>query len=123
MASALSAFFGDAFFGAALTGAIAAASTRAGCSAAMRAASSTRYCSSSATGRPVEPLAAPLLQAEPLALTQSDILRALPSANLTLLTAVFLAADGAKYGAKDAAQAIAEDAQLQAMLNTLEAQL
>jgi hypothetical protein len=67
--------------------------------------------------------AAPLLQAEPLALTQSDILRALPSANLTLLTAVFLAADGAKYGAKDGAQAIAEDAQLQAMLNTLEAQL
>lgn len=67
--------------------------------------------------------AAPLLQAEPLALTQSDILRALPSANLTLLTAVFLAADGAKYGAKTGAQAIAEDAQLQAMLNTLEAQL
>jgi len=67
--------------------------------------------------------AAPLLQAEPLALTQSDILRALPTANAALLTAVFLVAAGEKYGAKDAHQAIAEDAQLQAMLNTLEAQL
>jgi hypothetical protein len=67
--------------------------------------------------------AAPLLKAEPLALTQSDILRALPTANIALLTAVFLAADGEKYGARDTHQAIAEDAQLQAMLNTLEAQL
>lgn len=67
--------------------------------------------------------AAPLLQAEPLALTQSDILRALPTANAALLTAVFLAADGAKYGAKEPSQTLSEDAQLQAMLNTLEAQL
>ena len=67
--------------------------------------------------------AAPLLKAEPLALTQSDILRALPTASPTLIEAIFLAADGEKYGAKDARQTIAEDAQLQAMLNTLEAQL
>ncbi len=67
--------------------------------------------------------AAPLLKAEPLALTQSDILRALPMASPTLIEAIFLAADGEKYGAKDARQTIAEDAQLQAMLNTLEAQL
>ena len=66
---------------------------------------------------------APLLKAEPLALTQSDILRALPTASPTLIDAVFLAAAGEKYGAKDARQTIAEDAQLQAMLNTLEAQL
>ena len=67
--------------------------------------------------------AAPLLKAEPLALTQSDILRVLPTASLALIEAVFLAAAGEKYGAKDARQTIAEDAQLQAMLNTLEAQL
>ncbi|MEY3491233.1 MAG: hypothetical protein RL309_361 [Verrucomicrobiota bacterium] len=67
--------------------------------------------------------AAPLLKAEPLALTQSDILRALPTASPTLVEAIFLAADGEKYGAKDPRQTIAEDAQLQAMLNTLEAQL
>ena len=67
--------------------------------------------------------AAPLLKAEPLALTQSDILRALPTASPTLIEAIFLAADGEKYGAKDPRQTIAEDAQLQAMLNTLEAQL
>jgi hypothetical protein len=67
--------------------------------------------------------AAPLLKAEPLALTQSDILRALPTASPTLIQAIFLAADGEKYGAKDPRQTIAEDAQLQAMLNTLEAQL
>ena len=67
--------------------------------------------------------AAPLLKAEPLALTQSDILRALPMASPTLIEAIFLAADGEKYGAKGPRQTIAEDAQLQAMLNTLEAQL
>jgi hypothetical protein len=67
--------------------------------------------------------AAPLLQAEPLALTQSDILRALPTANAPLVAAVFLAAAGEKYGAKDTRQTLSEDAQLQAMLNTLEAQL
>jgi hypothetical protein len=67
--------------------------------------------------------AAPLLKAEPLALTQSDILRALPTASPTLIEAIFLAADGEKYGAKDPRQTTAEDAQLQAMLNTLEAQL
>lgn len=67
--------------------------------------------------------AAPLLKAEPLALTQSDILRVLPTASLALIEAVFLTADGEKYGAKDPRQTIAEDAQLQAMLNTLEAQL
>ena len=67
--------------------------------------------------------AAPLLKAEPLALTQSDILRALPTASPTLIEAIFLAADGEKYGAKGPRQTIAEDAQLQAMLNTLEAQL
>ncbi len=67
--------------------------------------------------------AAPLLKAEPLALTQSDILRALPTASPTLIEAIFLTADGEKYGAKGPRQTIAEDAQLQAMLNTLEAQL
>ena len=67
--------------------------------------------------------AAPLLKAEPLALTQSDILRALPTASPALIETIFLAADGEKYGAKDPRQTIAEDAQLQAMLNTLEAQL
>lgn len=67
--------------------------------------------------------AAPLLKAEPLALTRSDILRALPMASPTLIEAIFLAADGEKYGAKGPRQTIAEDAQLQAMLNTLEAQL
>ena len=50
-------------------------------------------------------------------------LSGVPTANIALLTAVFLAADGEKYGARDTYQAIAEDAQLQAMLNTLEAQL
>ena len=39
------------------------------------------------------------------------------------MTAVFLAAAGEKYGAKDTRRTLSEDAQLQAMLNTLEAQL
>jgi hypothetical protein len=67
--------------------------------------------------------AAALLDAEPRALTQSDILRVLPAADATLLAEVFLAADGEKYGAKDVRRSVEDDARLQAMLNTLEAQL
>lgn len=67
--------------------------------------------------------AAALLGAEPLALTQGDILRALPSADARLLESVFLAADGGKYGSKDATRSPEDDTRLQAMLNTLESQL
>jgi len=66
---------------------------------------------------------AALLDAEPLALTQGDILRALPTADAGLLAKVFLAADGGKYGAKEVRPMVDEDARLQALLNTLEAQL
>lgn len=67
--------------------------------------------------------AAALLGAEPLALTRGDILRALPAADPALLDGVFLAADGEKYGARDVRRTVADDARLQALLNTLEAQL
>ncbi len=67
--------------------------------------------------------AAALLGAEPRALTQGDILRVLPSADADLLAEVFLAADGERYGAKDVRRSVEDDARLQAMLNTLEAQL
>jgi hypothetical protein len=39
------------------------------------------------------------------------------------LAEIFLAADGEKYGAKDVRRSVEDDARLQAMLNTLEAQL
>lgn len=67
--------------------------------------------------------AAALLTAEAKALTQSDLLRVLPTANPRLLDEIFRAADGKKFGAHDAPQPLGEDVQLQAMLNTLEAQL
>lgn len=67
--------------------------------------------------------AAALLTAEAKALTQSDLLRVLPTANAGLLDEIFRAADGQKFGAKEAPQPLGENVQLQAMLNTLEAQL
>lgn len=67
--------------------------------------------------------AAALLVAEAKALTQSDLLRVLPMADSRLLDEVFRAADGKKFGASAAPQPLSEDVQLQALLNTLEAQL
>ena len=66
---------------------------------------------------------APWLDAEPAALTQGDIRRVLPAADVAALDRVFRRADGAKFGAPTEAALREEKAALLALLATLEARL
>ena len=66
---------------------------------------------------------AALLSAEPKALTQRDILRALPAADTMLIARLFRRADGNKFGENTPAEVLADSEQALDLLRQLEARL